>query len=110
HRAGAWRRDRSPSPRRRRSSLRVHAARDGALEVVTQATHQILIIEDEPAIRDVLRVLLGREGYLIAEADTAARAEVEARTHKPDLLLVDLGVPDADRLHVHRRGRACATR
>lgn len=73
---------------------------------MTQATHQILIIEDEPAIRDVLRVLLGKEGYLITEADTAARAEVEARTHKPDLLLVDLGLPDADGLNVIRRVRA----
>lgn len=73
---------------------------------MTQATHHILIIEDEPAIRDVLRVLLGKEGYLLSEADTAARAEIEARSHKPDLLLVDLGLPDADGLSVIRRVRA----
>ncbi len=73
---------------------------------MTQATHHILIIEDEPAIRDVLRVLLGREGYLLIEAGTAARAEVEARSHKPDLLLVDLGLPDGDGLAVIRRVRA----
>jgi len=73
---------------------------------MTQATHHILVIEDEPAIRDVLRVLLGKEGYLLAEADTAARAEVEARSHKPDLLLVDLGLPDGDGLAVIRRVRA----
>jgi two-component system KDP operon response regulator KdpE len=73
---------------------------------VTQATHHILIIEDEPAIRNVLRVLLGKEGYKLVEADTAARAEIEARSHKPDLLLVDLGLPDADGLTVIRRVRA----
>jgi len=73
---------------------------------VTQATHHILVIEDEPAIREVLRVLLGKEGYMLIEADTAARAEVEARSHKPDLLLVDLGLPDADGLTVIRRVRA----
>jgi two-component system KDP operon response regulator KdpE len=73
---------------------------------VTQATHHILIIEDDPAIRDVLRVLLGKEGYLLIEADTAARAEVKARSHKPDLLLVDLGLPDADGLTVIRSVRA----
>jgi two-component system KDP operon response regulator KdpE len=73
---------------------------------VTQATHQILIIEDEPAIRDVLRILLGEEGYKLIEADTAARGEIEARSHKPDLLLVDLGLPDADGLTVIRRVRA----
>jgi two-component system KDP operon response regulator KdpE len=73
---------------------------------VTQATHHILVIEDEPAIRDVLRVLLGKEGYLLVEAGTAARGEVEARSHKPDLLLVDLGLPDGDGLAVIRRVRA----
>jgi two-component system KDP operon response regulator KdpE len=73
---------------------------------VTQATHRILIIEDEPAIRSVLRVVLGREGYLIIEADTGARAEIEARSHKPDLLLLDLGLPDTDGLTVIRRVRA----
>lgn len=73
---------------------------------MTQTTHHILVIEDEPAIRNVLRVLLGKEGYRIIEADTAARAEIEARSHKPDLLLVDLGLPDADGLTVIRRVRA----
>jgi two-component system, OmpR family, KDP operon response regulator KdpE len=65
---------------------------------VTHATHQILIIEDEPAIRNVLRVVLAKEGYKLIEAETGARAEIEARSHKPDLLLVDLGLPDTDGL------------
>jgi len=73
---------------------------------VTQAMHLILIIEDEPAIRGVLRVLLQSEGYRVAEADTALRAEIEARSHKPDLLLIDLGLPDADGLKVIRRVRS----
>jgi two-component system, OmpR family, KDP operon response regulator KdpE len=73
---------------------------------VTQAMHQILIIEDEPAIRTVLRVLLEAQGYRVVEADTALRAEIEARSHKPDLLLIDLGLPDADGLKVIRRVRA----
>ena len=73
---------------------------------MTQAMHLILIIEDEPAIRAVLRVLLEAEGYRCAEADTAMRAEIEARSHKPDLLLIDLGLPDADGLKVIRRVRA----
>jgi two-component system KDP operon response regulator KdpE len=73
---------------------------------MTQAMHQILVIEDEPAIRDVLRVLLEAEGYRVVEADTAMRAEIEARSHKPDLLLVDLGLPDGDGLKVIRKVRA----
>jgi two-component system KDP operon response regulator KdpE len=68
--------------------------------------HQILVIEDEPAIRNVLRVLLEAEGYRYIEADTAMRAEIEARSHKPDLLLVDLGLPDGDGLKVIRKVRA----
>ena len=73
---------------------------------MTQAMHQILVIEDEPAIRNVLRVLLEAEGYRYIEADTAMRAEIEARSHKPDLLLVDLGLPDGDGLKVIRKVRA----
>jgi two-component system KDP operon response regulator KdpE len=72
---------------------------------VTRAMHQILMIEDEPAIRDVLRAILAKEGYKLIEADTAARGEIEARCHKPDLLLVDLGLPDADGLTIIRRVR-----
>jgi two-component system, OmpR family, KDP operon response regulator KdpE len=73
---------------------------------MTQAMHQVLVIEDEPAIRNVLRVLLTAEGYRCIEADTALRAEIEARSHKPDLLLIDLGLPDDDGLKVIRRVRA----
>jgi len=71
--------------------------------------HQVLIIEDEPAIRGVLRVLLEAQGYRCVEADTALRAEIEARSHKPDLLLIDLGLPDGDGLKVIRRVRGWST-
>lgn len=73
---------------------------------MTQAAHSVLIIEDDAAIRGVLRVMLAQEGYRLIEADTGERAEIEARSHKPDLLLVDLGLPDADGLAVIRRVRA----
>lgn len=73
---------------------------------MTLAMHQILLIEDDAAIRNVLRVLLQAEHYRVVEAATAARGEVEARSHKPDLLLVDLGLPDDDGLKVIARVRA----
>jgi two-component system KDP operon response regulator KdpE len=73
---------------------------------MTQSMHQILVIEDEPAIRNILRVLLETDQYRFIEADTAARGEIEARSHKPDLLLVDLGLPDGDGLSVIRRVRS----
>jgi two-component system, OmpR family, KDP operon response regulator KdpE len=72
---------------------------------MTQAMHQILIVEDDPGIRDVLRVLLSAERYRVIEADTAQRAAIEARSHKPDLLLVDLGLTDRNGLEVIRSVR-----
>src|SRR6201999_1354337 len=68
--------------------------------------HLILVIEDDPAIREVLQALLGLGGFRVMEADTAARGEVESRARKPDLLLVDLGLPDGDGLTVIRNVRS----
>lgn len=48
---------------------------------MTEAMHQVLVIEDEPNIRHVLKVLLEAERYRVIEADTALRAEIEARSH-----------------------------
>jgi two-component system, OmpR family, KDP operon response regulator KdpE len=67
--------------------------------------HQLLVVEDDAGIRDVLRVLLSAANYRVAEADTAARGEIEARTRKPDLLIADLGLPDADGVELIRRVR-----
>jgi two-component system KDP operon response regulator KdpE len=67
--------------------------------------HQILVIEDEPAIRGILRALLEAERYRFIEAETAARGAIEARSHKPDLMLIDLGLPDGDGVEVIRSVR-----
>ncbi|MBL8226560.1 MAG: response regulator [Chromatiales bacterium] len=64
--------------------------------------HQILVVEDQPDLRAVLRTTLVAAGYRVVEAGTAARALVEARSHKPDLLLVDLGLPDGDGIDLIR--------
>jgi len=73
---------------------------------MTLAMHQVLVIEDEPGIRDVLGVLLTASNYRVVEAESATRGEIEARAHKPDLLIVDLGLPDLDGLDLIRRVRA----
>src|SRR6185369_15929868 len=73
---------------------------------MTHAMHQVLVIEDEPEIRNVVRVLLETEHYRVVEAETGTRGEIEARAHKPDLLLVDLGLPDGDGVALIRRVRA----
>lgn len=69
---------------------------------MTRAMHQLLVVEDQPEIRAILRMALSAAGYRVIEADTAARAIVEARSHKPDLAIVDLGLPDADGVSVIR--------
>jgi len=63
---------------------------------MTQAMFRVLVVEDDAAIRRVLRVLLESEGYRVAEAENAQRALVEARSNRPDVMLVDLGLPDRD--------------
>ncbi|MFL6602015.1 MAG: response regulator [Steroidobacteraceae bacterium] len=73
---------------------------------MTQAMHQILAVEDEPDIRNILRALLEGDHYRFIEAETAERGEIEARSHKPDLLLVDLGLPDGNGIDLIRRIRA----
>jgi len=73
---------------------------------MTQAMHQILAVEDEPDIRKILRALLEGDQYRFIEAYTAERGEIEARSHKPDLLLVDLGLPDGNGIDLIRRIRA----
>ncbi len=66
----------------------------------------VLVIEDEPEIRRFLRSALGSEGYRVVEADSGARGVIEAGAHKPDLAIVDLGLPDLDGIEVIRRIRA----
>ena len=73
---------------------------------MTQAMHQILAVEDEPDIRRILRALLEGDQYRFIEAETAERGEIEARSHKPDLLLVDLGLPDGNGIDLIRRIRS----
>jgi two-component system KDP operon response regulator KdpE len=61
-----------------------------------------ILIEDEPQIRRFVRLALEAEGWQVHEADTAKRGLTDAGTRKPDLLVVDLGLPDGDGLDVIR--------
>ena len=72
---------------------------------MTETMFRILAIEDDADLRDVLRALLVSEGYRVIEADTATRALIEVRSHKPDAVLVDLGLPDRDGQVVIRKIR-----
>lgn len=66
------------------------------------AATTLLVIEDEPEIRRFLRSSLGSEGYRVVESPTARRGAIDARTQKPDMAIVDLGLPDFDGLEVIR--------
>ncbi|MDO8459002.1 MAG: two-component system response regulator KdpE [Burkholderiaceae bacterium] len=61
-----------------------------------------LLIEDEPQIRRFVRMALEAEGWQVYEADRAQRGRLDAGTRKPDLLVVDLGLPDGDGLDLIR--------
>jgi two-component system KDP operon response regulator KdpE len=56
----------------------------------------ILVVEDEPPIRRLLRTTLGANDYRTLEAGTGAEALSALRHHRPDLVLLDLGLPDVD--------------
>lgn len=73
---------------------------------MTRAMFLVLVVEDDPALRSVLSTLLAAHGYRFAEASSGARAVIETRSHRPDLLIVDLGLPDKDGATVIREVRS----
>jgi two-component system KDP operon response regulator KdpE len=62
----------------------------------------VILIEDEKQIRRFVRTALESEGCQVYEAETAARGLVEAGTRKPDLVVLDLGLPDRDGVELIR--------
>jgi two-component system KDP operon response regulator KdpE len=61
---------------------------------------KILVVDDEPQIRALLKATLGRAGYSVIEAGTAREALNAKAIDKPDLVLLDLGLPDRDGLEL----------
>ena len=64
-----------------------------------------LVIDDEIQIRRLLRVVLEADGYQVQEAETGQLGLVEAASRRPDIVLLDLGLPDMDGLDVLKRLR-----
>lgn len=62
----------------------------------------VLVVEDERAIRRFLRPALEAEGYRVLEADDQASGLGMASSHTPDLIILDLGLPDRDGLELIR--------
>jgi two-component system, OmpR family, KDP operon response regulator KdpE len=76
------------------------------MEEARAITPTVIVIEDEPQIRRFVRTALESEGCSVTEAGTAERGLVEAGTRKPDLIILDLGLPDRDGVDVVRGIRA----
>ena len=66
---------------------------------------RVLVVDDEPQIRRLLRVSLSAQGYHIIEAGSGEQALTRAATERPDLVILDLGLPDMDGQEVVRRLR-----
>jgi len=65
----------------------------------------VLVVEDERPMREFLSTTLAANGYAVQEATTAAEALTQATTRVPDLILLDLGLPDRDGLELTRELR-----
>ena len=55
-----------------------------------------MLVEDEPQIRRFVRAALEEEGWQVHEAATVQRGLIDAGTRTPDLIILDLGLPDGD--------------
>jgi two-component system, OmpR family, KDP operon response regulator KdpE len=75
---------------------------------MTAPTPLVLVVEDEPAIRRMLRSMLRSNGMRYAEAASAREGVQNASTLSPDLIITDLSLPDGDGLDVIRRIRSTA--
>jgi two-component system, OmpR family, KDP operon response regulator KdpE len=69
----------------------------------------VLVIEDEVQIRRFLRATLTANGYRLVEATTAQEGLMQAATRQPEVVILDLGLPDLDGLEVTRRLREWTT-
>jgi len=72
---------------------------------MTKHPIRILVIDDEPAIRRLLKTSLSAEGYEVEEAATGEAGWAQFNKVKPDLVLLDLGLPDIDGREVLKRVR-----
>jgi len=77
---------------------------------MSEPTATLVVIEDDPQIRRFLRTGLSAQPFRIFEAETGHEGLVEAATRKPDLVILDLGLPDLDGVEVVTRLREWYTR
>jgi two-component system, OmpR family, response regulator MprA len=78
----------------------------GAAQMTATMRHSILVIDDDAKIVSLLRRALSYEGYTVRTAETATAGLVSARDEPPNLVVLDLMLPDLDGYEVCRRLRA----
>ena len=76
-----------------------------AAGAMTEAKPTVLLVEDEPQMRTFVRIALTANGYRVIEAETGTLGVQQAAAHTPDVVLLDLGLPDIDGVEVTRRVR-----
>ncbi|HYM36065.1 MAG TPA: response regulator [Steroidobacteraceae bacterium] len=76
---------------------------------MTNASRAVLVIEDDMEIRRVLPTALELEQYRVIEAESGERGITELKSHRPDVVLLDLGLPDCDGVELIRRAREWST-
>jgi len=70
---------------------------------------KVLVVDDEIAIQRFLRVALNGQGFIVSEANTGQEALKVLAMDRPDLIVLDLGLPDMDGVEVTRRAREWST-
>jgi len=73
---------------------------------VSESPHTVVIVEDEPHIRRFVRTALEAQRWNVFEAGTVAQGLIEAGTRRPDLVILDLGLPDGNGVDFLRDLRA----
>ena len=63
---------------------------------MTESIPVVLLVEDEPQIQRFVRTALEEEGWQVFGSETMKRGLIDAGTRKPDLIILDLGLPDGD--------------
>ena len=66
----------------------------------TATAHKVLVVDDEPQIRRFLRASLQAHDYIVLEAENGKEAVRVCTVQRPDLVILDLGLPDMDGLEV----------
>jgi two-component system KDP operon response regulator KdpE len=69
---------------------------------MTETGARVLVVDDEPAIRFFLRASLSAHGYTVFEAENGQKVPSAVLATRPDLILLDLGLPDIDGVDVTR--------